>query len=289
MPMKFKFIYTLFSLMFLALVFSSSSGGRAAAADQGNSGAPGDDDKTCVTCHGNNAAIQVTLSIDVLDDAGASIVADGYTAGTTYEVQVKINVDQGDPSGFGFQLLGLNAALGEMGPLASDWSDPGDNVQMATVSSTGRTYAEHKGVSATSSFSVRWTAPEKDAGDVSFYSCGNGVNSNGETGGDNAACNSLLLIEKTNTATTQPTDAVDFSIVPNPVEEVLYLKTFSPNSGDYDLIITDILGRQVYREVFAMPQGEASSPVFVDEFETGLYFLHLKGNGQMITRQVIKK
>lgn len=289
MPMKFKFIYTTFSLMFLALVFSSNSGGRAGAANEGNSGAPGDDPKTCITCHGNSAAIQVTLSIDLLDDTGASIVADGYTAGQTYEAKVTINVDDGSPSAFGFQMLGLNAAMGQTGPVASDWSDPGANVQIETVASTGRTYAEHNGASASNEFSVRWTAPAKGSGDVSFYACGNGVNSNGETGGDNAACNTLLLIEKTNTNTSAPVEALEFAVVPNPVQDILQLETFSPNSGDYDLIITDILGRQVHREVFAMPQGEATSPVEVSQLQTGLYFLHLHGNGEMLTRQVIKK
>lgn len=287
-PMKFKFTYTVFSLAFLALVFSSNSGGRASAANAGNTGAPGDEALTCVTCHGNSAAIQVTLSIDILDDTGASIVADGYVAGETYEAKVTINVEEGTPAAYGFQLLGLNAALGQTGPVASNWSDPGANVQIASTSS-GRNYAEHKGASDTNEFSVRWTAPEKGSGDVSFYSCGNGINGNGETSGDNAACNTLLLTEKTNTNTSTPADELEFAIVPNPVQDVLQLETFSPNSGDYDLIITDILGRQVHREVFAMPQGEATSPIEVSQLQTGLYFLHLHGNGEMLTRQVIKK
>lgn len=287
--MKLKFTYTILCLTFLAFVFSSNSGGRAGAANQGNSGAPGDDSKTCVTCHGNNAAIQVTLSMDVLDDNGNSIVMAGYVPGLTYEVQTTINVESGSPEGFGYQMTGINASMGQNGPMADAFSDPADNVQVATVSSTGRTYAEHKGVSASNVFSVRWTAPEANSGDVSFYACGNGVNGNNETGGDNAACNTLLLPENTSLSTNTLDENITLDIVPNPVEDVINLQTISPNTGDYELILTDIAGRQVYSESFLMPQGKGNSPIFVDQLQAGLYFLHLSGNGKIVTRQIVKK
>ena len=287
--MKFKFIYTFFSLCLLAFIFSSSSGGRAASADEGNTGAPGDDSKTCVTCHGNNAAIQVTLSIDVEDENGNSIVADGYMPGTVYTVVTTINVDQGSPSGFGFQLIGLNAPMGMMGPEATDWSDPASNVQIASVSSTGRTYAEHKGPSDTNEFRVKWTAPAKGSGTVTFYSCGNGVNRNGETGGDNAACNTLVLEENMTSSTFEPIEELELTIAPNPVEEVLNLQTVSPSAGDYQLILTDMLGRQVYQDLFRLPQGEANSPITLPDLQSGIYTLQLVGNGKMLARQMIKK
>jgi len=285
--MKFKFIYTFMGLAMLAFIFSSNSGGRAGAANEGNSGAPGDDSKTCITCHGNNASIQVTLGIDVLDDAGASIVSSGYVPGATYEVVTTIEVASGSPMGYGFQLIGLNAPDGQNGAPADDWSNPGSNVQIADVSATGRTYAEHNGVSADSVFSVMWTAPAEGSGTVTFYSCGNGVNGNGETSGDNAACNSLVLEENTMTSTTPSIEELEVAVAPNPVRDVLQLKTFSPNAGDYNLFITDMLGRQVYQETFFMPQGESNSPIPVSHLQSGIYILQLVGNGQRLSRQLI--
>ncbi len=285
--MKFKFTYTFFSLALLAFVFSSSSGGRASAANEGNSGAPGDDSKTCLTCHANNAAIQVTLSIDVLDATGASIVSDGYTPGTVYDVVTTIEVASGNPEGYGFQMTALNAPQDQNGPTADNWSSPAANVQIGTVASSGRKYAEHNGVSADNVFRVQWTAPEADSGVVTFYSCGNGVNGNGETAGDNAACNVLVLDENTMTNTTQVIEQLEIAIAPNPVQSVLQLKTYSPNAGEYDLFITDILGRQVYSESFFMPQGEANSPIPVNHLQSGIYILQLHGNGQQLARQLI--
>ena len=100
------------------------------------------------------------MGVDVLDDAGASVVANGYKPGVTYTVVTTVNVDAGSPSGFGFQLVSLNAPDGQDGPVVNSWSDPADNVQVSTVSSTGRSYAEHKGVSDDGTFNVKWTAPE---------------------------------------------------------------------------------------------------------------------------------
>ncbi len=287
--MKLNFTYTIFSLVLMAVLFSSSSGGRAGAAMQGNTDAPGDDTKTCVTCHGNSSSIQVTLSIDILDGEGNSIDTTGYVGGETYDAVVTINVEDGTPTGFGFQMLGLNASKGENGPVASEWSAPADNVQIINVASTGRTYAEHKGITTDNVFRVKWTAPEKDSGEVTFYACGNGINGNGETSGDNAACGTFTITEKLNTNTSRPIESLDLVIAPNPVEDVLHIRTNSPNSGDYNLTITDLLGRTIYQEVFDLPQGKSDYPLSVSNLETGIYSLHLSGNGKMLTRQIVKR
>jgi len=273
----------------MALLFSSSSGGRATANNEGNTGAPGDNPRNCTTCHSNSAAIQVTLSIDLLDGNSNSIDTTGYVPGQTCDAVVTINVIEGQPAGFGFQMVGLNASNGVDGPSASEWSEPADNVQIATVSSNGRVYAEQKGVTDANVFRVKWTAPAKDAGDVTFYACGNGVNGNGETSGDGAACQTLTVNERLNTNTNRPIENLELVIAPNPVEEVLNIQTNSPNSGDYNLTITDLLGRTMHQEVFNLPQGKSNYPLYLTDLNTGIYTLHLSGNGKMLTRQIVKR
>ena len=115
------------------------------------------------------------------------------------------------------------------------------------------------------------------------------MNRNGETSGDNAACTSLSLEENTSTNTVEPIDDLELSIAPNPVDDFLNLRSNSPNSGDYTLIITDMLGRQVYQEAMGLPQGKASSSVDVSQLITGTYTLQLIGNGKMLARQLIKR
>jgi len=150
--MKFRFIYTFASLLFMAFLFTSSSGGRANAANWGNTGAPGDQTltggtpRTCISCHGSStSAIEVDLLIDILDSDNNSIVDIGYIPGATYTVQVDINTINGSPVGFGFQILALNAPLNENGNEVSDWEAISSNVRVADASNTGRTYAEHNG------------------------------------------------------------------------------------------------------------------------------------------------
>ena len=287
--MKFRIIYTCFLFSFLAVVFSSSSGGRAASANQGNTGAPGDNTNTCVNCHATTASIQVTLRIDVLDDAGNSIAASGYVPGTTYDAKVSINVDSGNPTGYGFQLLCLNAPKGQSGPQATLWSEPAANVKISTITN-GRKYAEHKGISNSNEFMVKWTAPEAGAGTVTFYSCGNGVNRNGATSGDNAACNTLTLEENiTSASTTIHKTQISFSIFPNPVVEQLRLQAQVEQSGEYHFRILDLAGKTVLLGKMNLPQGKSSQSIDLNTLNDGIYLLNLEGNSQVITRQFVKK
>ena len=66
--MKFNLLYLFFGLSLALFVLNSNSGGRATVANAGNTGAPGDQANTCITCHGTSAAIQVNLDIEVADE-----------------------------------------------------------------------------------------------------------------------------------------------------------------------------------------------------------------------------
>ena len=105
----------IFGLCFLGFIFSSNEFGRAAFANWGNTGAPGDqelangDPRTCVSCH-NTGAIQVTLDIFLRDTMGNEVLEE-YIPGQTYEVEVMINNPSPPvPLGYGFQIVALDDA-----------------------------------------------------------------------------------------------------------------------------------------------------------------------------------
>jgi hypothetical protein len=207
-------LYT--GIFFSSLFFLANSGGRADSANAGNTGAPGDQISggspvTCQFCH-NSAAIQVTLSISLLDLEG-NVVSD-YIPGETYKVRVMINPAVGNPGGYGFQLIPIRDSNNSD---IKGLQNPASNVKISTVNSTGRTYAEHNGVSNSGTFEVEWVAPEAGTGSVTFYSAGNGVNRNGNSVGDGGANSSLKIEEGAPSSANNLPKKAKILLSPNPV------------------------------------------------------------------------
>ncbi len=291
--MKFKFIYTFFTLLIIAVLFIASKDGRAFDNGTGNTGAPGDETnsngsaKTCQSCHFNNADIQVTLDIEVLDGLGDPVSE--YIPEQTYDVKVTIN-SLGDsiPSAYGYQLLSLKAPLGQNGDNLATFDNPASNVRIAVASSNGRQYAEHKGPSNSNEFLVEWTAPALGAGTITFYSCGNGVNLNDETGGDNAACNQLELTEGDPVATKDLSEEVSLIVFPNPVSDVLNIEINSEVTGTFEARIYNLFGQVVQIKQIDLITGENKMNLNVSDLPKGNYLLQVVDGEKMMSRKFVK-
>lgn len=284
--MKFRIIYTLFALLFGGFLFLNSSSGRATSQLEGNTGAPNDNNasnRTCQTCH-NNGSFQVTPMLEIMD-SGGNIVTSNFNSGETYSVKMTVNAT-GSPAGYGFQILSLNAASGMTGTPVNTWVVPTgiNNVQTATIAN-GRQYAEHKSISSSNEFLIEWTAPA--SGDVTFYFGGNAVNENNNTSGDNAIMGSMAFtIEPT--ATNDLEKIVALSVFPNPVNEVINLRTNSQVSDTYDLFLFDQNGRQISIQKLNIPSGENISPINVMDWSTGIYNLILSDGQNQIAKKIVK-
>ncbi len=292
--MKFKFLYMLFGIALCAFMFLGNSDGRADSQNWGNTGAPGDETlangnpRTCQSCHNNSATTQVTLSIDVVDAEGNNINDIGYVAGETYDVTVTVNVAAGSPALYGFQMVCLNAEEGEDGNDVPSWSDLGANVKMAIASNTNRTYVEQNGPSTSNVFTMKWMGPPTGWGTVTFYSCGNGVDNNGMTSGDAAACTTLSLVERTAVSTNNLAQHVNLSIAPNPVAETLNLRMDSQTKEAIELRIFDNAGCMVLAKSMTLNIGENNTAIDLSFLATGHYTVQLQNNEGKISKQVIK-
>ncbi len=291
--MKLKFIYTLFTLILCSVLFIASKDGRAFDQGKGNTGAPGDETnsngsaKTCQSCHNTSSSIQVTIDIEVKDDAGNPVTE--YLPEQTYDVKVTVNsVGTATPSGYGFQLLCLKAPLNVLGDNWNAYSSPSSNVRIAVASSNGRQYAEHKGPSATNEFMVKWTAPEAGTGTITLYSCGNGVNLNDSSGGDHAACNQLQLTEGETIATNDLSENVSLNIFPNPVDAVLNLEIDSEVSGSFEVRIYNLFGQLVKAEQLELIVGENKKYLNVSDLSDGSYWLQVTDGEKMMSRKIVK-
>ncbi len=282
--MKLRIIYTFFSLMLGAFFLLSNSSGRASSQSEGNTGAPNDNaagNRTCQTCH-NNGSFGVTPVLEITN-AGGTVVTDNFNPGETYNVKMTVDAT-GNPAGYGFQITSLNAADGMSGSPVNTWTNGSGNVQFATIGN-GRQYAEQNGISSSNEFTMEWTAPA--SGTVTFYYGGNAINDNGNTNGDNAIMGSMSIDANPNSL-NELEEAVELAIFPNPVRDVLNLRTNAQTTETYDLQLFDQNGKQISIERLMIPSGENIAPIQVANFPTGIYSLILSDGKNQITKKMVK-
>ncbi len=289
--MKFRIIYTTFFLLLVACVAMSNKPGRAKNQQKGSTGAPGDNDivsgqvRTCQGCHAGSATIQVTLKVDILD--GTTIVTK-YTPDKAYTARVTVVTAAGSPAGFGFQMI----ALKDAGNVEhKGFSAPATNVQLITLAGTaGRTYAEHKGPSATNTFDMTWTAPASGSGSVTFYASGNGVNNNNASGGDAAAKTTLAITEASSATDDFSGEKLGIELSQNPVSNQFFIKIMeNPTAGPVDLTVFDLTGRPVFSKKETLLGGDQNLALDASDWQNGIYLVRASRNGQMLkTLKLVK-
>lgn len=198
------------TLIGIAIISASSSNGRAFAARQGNTGAPGEP-TTCRSCHG--VGFGTTVSLAVKDSQGNVVTS--YVPGNVYTIDFSVNTTSGNPSRYGYQMVSLLSGNASY----NAWSNPSGNTRIASASN-GRSYAEHRGKSVSPNFSVDWTAPVAGSGTVRLYGGGAAVNNNGGTSGDGGNTISVTLTESLSTSIAK-NDIQGLKVYPNPVRNQL--------------------------------------------------------------------
>lgn len=271
------------ALVSLNLLLNSNSAGRAAGANQGNTGAPGDNSRTCISCH-NSGNIEVELNMVLLNDQGKEVSQ--YIPNQKYIVRVSMDSTGGPAAqGFGFQMVCLDAELDVDGEDLENWVDSGSSNNYKIASARGRQYVEHAGISGVNTFEVEWTAPEKGTGPVSFYASGNGVNFNGGTSGDGAAANKMEITEDINSS-TQNVWGGQLNISPNPAIDQTVIQWSSDFVGQISL--HTITGQQIQSRKTS--SGNGTWILDVKNLQSGLYlmkFMHQDGSAK--TMRFIKK
>lgn len=273
--MKNRILSTAFGLLLAICLFQSNSSGRANAAGSGNTGAPGDSNSTCITCHGNNPDIQVDLNIEATNADGLAVTQ--YEPAATYTLKVTLDPQMGSPSAYGFQMLSLNAPLDMNGDAINSWVNASSNTNIVEVSN--RTYIEHISPSSSNEFTVDWVAPSAGAGVVTFYACGNGVNLNGATSGDNADCATFVFEEAVVSSTQELASAFDLSIAPNPARDFIQLTSYISNTTNYQVEIYSLSGQLMRRQSNEFAAGEQITRLPIANLVGGIYIIRVS-NGQ---------
>lgn len=265
--------FTIVALGLLMMTFlMSHSGGRAAQHGEGNTGAPGDDAKTCATCHtGGNFGADIVISLT--DSDGNEV--DSYIGGETYTVAATFSTTT-DPGGYGLQMVGL---VDTDESNAGTFANQSANAQISSVGS--RFYVEQAGLSLENVFSADWTAPEEGAGPVTFYAAGHAANGNGGNSGDQALNVAFNFTENIVESTVE-FNTVDLEIYPNPVRDITNISFDEVVKGQ--MSIYDVNGKVL------MNQSIQTNSISLDlsTFASGTYMLNIQTEEGITARQILK-
>lgn len=78
----------------------------------------------------------------------------------------------------------------------------------------------------------------------------------------------------------------DVGIFPNPTQDALYFKGMQDWNNQIDVLITDQLGRAVYKDI--MTRDELIKGININAYQSGLYMIHLRDGEKYTTLQVVK-
>ena len=79
----------------------------------------------------------------------------------------------------------------------------------------------------------------------------------------------------------------EWSLYPNPTNDVLTVKTFASRFENFDVRVTDVEGRIVLRERYTMPSGMQQHNLDVSELPSGIYCISLVGATQQYTQRFV--
>ena len=273
-----KTLLSVFGISILAIsvqiTLTSSSNGRAFAANSGNTGAPGEV-TTCRSCHG--AGFGTTVSIAIKDAQGNPITS--YVPGSIYDAEFTVNAN--GASGYGFQMVSLNSSNAPV----NGFSTPTTNTRLVTLGN-GRQYAEHAGRSSTNTFSTQWTAPSSGTGTVTFYGGGAAVNNNGGTGGDGGNTTILSLTENTSVGIAEPTLRDELLVYPNPTRNVIKLENTAESVKNSVVEVYNMKGQLVVLENMTLLQNNAEL-LNVTGLNNGFYILRVAEGNKTLEQKIM--
>jgi len=222
-------------------------------------GAPDESGVSCNACH-NGGNYNPTIEMKLLDASMQPVTS--YVPGTIYNVSLKV-IGINSPRSYGFQMVNLADADNADKGL---WSGFGNNVKQInlTVKTKPRKYLVQSSPKTDGEFLVKWTAPARNTGKVSFYFSGLATNGNRNTSGDSHVVGKISVEEKSGTSSTQNTfTGSEIKIFPNPATDFINLS----GNNISDIVIQNMLGKII------KSSSTLNGAFDVGDLSSGLYFI----------------
>ncbi|NBC08697.1 MAG: T9SS type A sorting domain-containing protein [Bacteroidetes bacterium] len=278
--MKFKMIYTLFTLAGLAFLFWNNSSGAAEVQGQDRTNSPLSN-APCTACH-SSGAYSPSVALEVLKD-GESVQE--YIPGEAYTMRVTAN-HTGSPASFGFQAVALAGADDLQ---AGEFSNPADGIQITPLD--GRQYPEHSRRNESNVFEVEWTAPVEGSGEVRFYSSVVAANDGAGSGGDGSAFlnDPVVLTEAVTSSREQEALLPELAVFPNPASERLQVQWESQERTAFRVEVYDLNGRLLLQQPQQSMPGVQSTVVDLSNLPQGMYHLRTTDGQRQNVQRFVKQ
>ncbi len=251
--------------------FSSGSPGNY-------TGSPGDNGRTCRSCHSGPTAISIDDAIQ------PSIPVEGYTPGEVYNITATIA--ESGRSMFGFELTAEDADQNKQGQFTVVNSN--ENRLIGGGTSVTHTTGGRNG-NGTKEWTVQWQAPETNVGAITFYAALMAANSSGGNSGDNVYVSQTEVQAKPVSIKEKVTkEKLDIAIYPNPAVHEIRLDLPEQLEEDFGIYILDAGG--VVRAYYDRDQLHAAGTLSlnVSSLASGSYFVKLFSGKYTATSPFIK-
>jgi hypothetical protein len=234
-------------------------------------GAPGEEN--CTSCHGGTTQ-SATGNIDITFSGAGN----EYIVGQTYTFTLSIATGAKN----GFQATILDNTDTKAGTFTS-----GTNYSVTTFA--GREYARHNASVGVTSWTINWTAPAADMGDLTLYFAFNKSNNMSNSSGDiiylgqfniaSAAFNTITEHEKTDQQIVMWYDQIAGSLNYNFTLQ---------ESADIMLNVQDLSGKLIFQQKPGIhAAGEYQSNILLTEKpQSGIYIVSLFVDNQVFNRKI---
>lgn len=285
-----KKINLLFLVIILSGIIMSNTIGGFTTDYTGSTGLSG------VSC-GNSNCHQGTMGVDssildvrVLNSNNVDITknANGYVLGATYDVHVRLKMDNSVKAGFQCVPLTFMSA----NAVGTVQNSVMNTLIQITPDAQGRPYVSHTTAGATSStvisggyatWKFKWTAPPINMGAVNFHVIANRTNNDNLSTGDSIKM-AVYTIQQPQIATSVGAVQIEeISVYPNPTSDLLYLPQRS--SAFATVRLYSIFGQLVLEE-----KNSVSSTLHIGHLPAGNYMLQIiSPEGKKQVAQLMKR
>ena len=282
--MSQKFILYTFFLLLGSTLWMSNNAGYATV--QFGSGTFAPNEISCKDCHtaGSASTIQTSTIIELIDTVTNKVVT-SYQPKKMYKAKVTVNKVSGTPAAYGFQMVSL---LNNGDKDVKGFVFPGAGVKIVELTmGLKRMYVEQTKKNTSNFFETKWVAPNTGSGSVTFYACGNGVNSNSLQTGDGASTAKLVVAEGT-VSNVEISNIYNFSISPTIMNESVYYNIDLENAGKYNLKLISLDGNIVFAKPLELSSGNNQGTIAIENLSHGIYLMQITDGISSKTIKVLK-
>ncbi len=266
---------------------------KTAGMHPSSTGAPGE--WTCANaqtgCHAN--ATVTNDNTNIVNTLTYSAADSSYVPGQTYTLTLKAQKSGINKFGFGMVAL-QNSNTANTGTFVI--TDPNrTQIISGTGSLSTRKYVTHKtnGTPQVSpgvgQWSFNWKAPASNVGNITFWYATNCTDNSGDEDGDALYLSSFQIHPFSGTAIDEIIKGEDFQAILNPSLNELILNYELLKSCELSVTLFDAQGKMLKKvEASEKPAGSHSERIDLSQdISSGIYFVHLTINDQMLTKKLM--